>query len=87
MASENESRKREQDRKYVKFKSKRVKRAKKRGNNAAAQRHATELIQYLGLDEGSETPIEGILAIEARNESQMSGDDRLQQLRQRFGGD
>lgn len=61
----------ETDRKYIKFKMKRVKKAKKRGNNAEAERHATELIQYLGLEEGSEAPIE----------QNTSSNQRLQSLR------
>lgn len=52
---------RETDRRYTKFKSKRIKREKKRGNTAAAERHATELLQYLGLDGSSELPIERAL--------------------------
>lgn len=51
----------ETHRKYIKFKMKQVKRAKQRGNQAKAQRHATELLQYLGLDGRSEPPIEGQL--------------------------
>jgi len=57
----NEQLNRESDRKYIQFKMKKIKKAKKKGNNAAASRHATELTQYLGLDEGSATPIEGML--------------------------
>lgn len=77
--------KRERDRRYVKFKSKRIKREQKRGNSAAANRHAMELVQYLGLDESSETPIEGILAMMESESSEMAGTDRLKKLRQEFG--
>lgn len=45
------------DRRYVKFKMKRIKRERNRGNRAAAERHANELLQYFGFDE-SERPIE-----------------------------
>lgn len=59
---EDEMRKRERDRRYVKFKMKRIKEARNKGNKAAAQRHSTELIQYLGIaPDDSETPIEGAL--------------------------
>lgn len=51
----------ERDRKYVKFKMKEIKKEKKRGNEPAARRHATELFQYLSLGTGGETPIEGEL--------------------------
>ena len=57
----NEQRNRKKDRKYIKFKMQKIKKAKEKGNSGAANRHATELTQYLGLDEGSETPIEGML--------------------------
>lgn len=39
------------DRKYIKFKMKKIKEAKKSGNNALAERHAEELYQYLGWSE------------------------------------
>jgi len=54
-------RNRETDRRYIKFKMKRIKEAKQRGNDARANRHANELLQYLGFD-NSETPIESLFA-------------------------
>jgi hypothetical protein len=59
--NEKEQKRRESDRKYIKYKMKMIQKAKKQGNNAAASRHSTELIQYLGLERDSETPIEGML--------------------------
>lgn len=58
---QEELKRRETDRRYVKFKMQRIKELKQKGNNPAAERHATELIQYLGLDDESELPIEPLL--------------------------
>lgn len=51
---------REVDRRYIKFKMKQIKKAKQQGNKGLAQRHATELLQFLGVD-GSSTPIESVM--------------------------
>jgi membrane protein required for beta-lactamase induction len=45
------------DGKYVKRQMKAIKKAKQNGNDAKAKRLATELLQYFGMDEDSETPI------------------------------
>lgn len=62
---------RETDRKYIKFKMKRIKSEKQRGNHAAARRHATELLQYLNLG-GSESPIEQVMNHLAQQEDVIS---------------
>lgn len=41
---------REGDQRYIKRKMKKIKEEKKKGNDAVAERHAQELIQYLGWD-------------------------------------
>jgi hypothetical protein len=51
-----------QDRRYMKFKMRRIKRAKLDGNEAAAQRHATELLQYFNVGD-NETPISDALEL------------------------
>jgi len=78
---------RETDRNYVQFKMKRIKKAKQRGNNAEAERHATELIQYLGLDfDGmAEVPIENIITLLENNMTDLQYTDRFKQLRNAFG--
>ncbi len=75
-----ELQKRETDRKYVKFKSKQVKKEHNRGNKAAADRHARELLQYLGLD--GEMPVEGMIrSLEETDATPFEKATRLQQLR------
>lgn len=71
----------ETDRKYIKFKAKRARDAYKRGNTSVAERHVTELFQYLGLDESSETPIMNAIKRQDNN----GGKNRLQQLRDNNG--
>jgi len=66
------------DRRYFKFKMKRIKRAEKRGNRAESQRHATELSQHFGFDNNSEPPIEPIIDIANPD---MSDTNKLKQLR------
>ena len=51
---------REVDRRYIKFKMQQIKQAKQEGNEPLAQRHATELLQYLGVGD-SGTPIETVM--------------------------
>lgn len=51
---------RKTDRRYLKYKMKRIKKAKQQGNEALAQRHAIELAQYFGIG-GQERPIEMML--------------------------
>lgn len=52
----------EVDRRYIKFKMKRIKEQKLLGNDSAAKRHARELVQYIGI-ENDETPIEEQLTL------------------------
>lgn len=72
---------REVDRKYIKFKMKRVKREKTRGNAPAAERHADELVQYLGLDE-RELPIERIVDLAQTGVTSFSTENRLRLIRE-----
>lgn len=73
------------DRNYVKFKMKLIKRAKKRGNSGEAERHANELLQYLGLDGVSELPIEQIITVLEDNMTDLQYTDRFNQVRRAFG--
>ena len=50
----------EVNRKYITFKAKKIKELAKKGNRAAASRHATELAQYMGWED-DERPIEDML--------------------------
>lgn len=79
---EREQAMREVDRKYIKFKMQRIKQAKKRGNDAAARRHATELIQMLGLNEDTDMPIEDMVTVLQENVTEFQYQDRFQQLRE-----
>lgn len=66
-----------QDRRYLKFKMERIKKEKRRGNRPAAHRHATELLQYFGIN-GSSRPIADALELD---ESGSPIDDMLEQFR------
>lgn len=79
MATETQLR--EIDRRYIKFKMQRIKRAKKRGNDPVARRHATELIQMLGLNDDTDMPIEEMVELLEENVTGFQYQDRLQQLR------
>lgn len=48
-------------RKYIKFKSKEIKKAKQNGNHGKARRHVVELMQQLDMNKSSEPPIEDVL--------------------------
>lgn len=47
----------EVDARYVRSQMKKIKRAKQDGEHGKAERLATELLQYLGLDEDAEMPV------------------------------
>jgi hypothetical protein len=69
---------RELDRRYLKFKMKRIKKEINRGNRPAAQRHGVELIQYFGIGDG-EMPIESVL--QAAEDDKQSGKDESMSFR------
>jgi hypothetical protein len=69
----------ETDRRYIKFKMKRIKEQKLLGNDSAARRHARELVQYIGV-ENDETPIEEQLSL-TEDALPTSDSSRLRALR------
>lgn len=67
---------RAKDRRYLKFKMKKIKEARNNGNRALARRHAIDIIQYFGFDD-SEAPIEAFF----------EKDEERMPFRSRFSGE
>lgn len=72
---------RDADRKYMKYKMRRIKEAKESGNRAEVNRHAIDVIQYFSVDGTSERPIEDTL----NKVMSMESDKRFKRLREGTG--